>query len=181
MDDSDANRLEHGKKVTFFDYHWRFLPLSHPFKDDRKSFMKGKRVRKGPPKQKLEADITQMLDDLKESGNGKFEGYSENHNWAHKSCLWELPYVKALILPYNIDLMHQVPPEQPPQLTTDEAMNQAFGTSSEDEEDEDEEDEAEEVGEEEADGGHQDRAQQDWGQQHNYRFLFLVNFYSQLD
>jgi hypothetical protein len=57
---------------------------------------------------------------------------------------------------------------------TDEAMNQAFGTSSK--EDEDEEDEAEEVGEEEADGGHQDGAQQ-----HNYRFLFLVNFYSQLD
>jgi hypothetical protein len=40
-----------------------------------------------------------MLDDLKESGNGKFEGYGENHNWTHKSCLWELPYVKALILP----------------------------------------------------------------------------------
>jgi hypothetical protein len=37
-------------------------------------------------------------------------------------------------------------------------MNQAFGTSSEEE--------VEEVGKEEADGGHQ----------HNYRFLFLVNF-----
>jgi hypothetical protein len=24
-----------------------------------------------------------------------------------KSCLWELPYAKALILPHNIDLMHQ--------------------------------------------------------------------------
>jgi hypothetical protein len=48
-----------------------------------------------------------MLDDLKESGNGKFEGYGENHNWIHKSCLWELPYAKALILPHNIDLMHQ--------------------------------------------------------------------------
>jgi hypothetical protein len=23
------------------------------------------------------------------------------------SCLWELPYAKALILPHNIDLMHQ--------------------------------------------------------------------------
>jgi hypothetical protein len=45
-------------------------------------------------------------------------------------------------------------------------MNQAFGTSSEEEEDE-----VEEVSKEEADGGHQ----------HNYRFLFLVNFYSQLD
>jgi hypothetical protein len=42
--------------------------------------MKGKRVRKGPPKRKLRAYITQILDDLKESGNGKFEGYNENHN-----------------------------------------------------------------------------------------------------
>jgi hypothetical protein len=64
----------------------------------------------------------------------------------------------------------QAPYEQPPPLlTTDEAMNQAFGTSSEEEEDE--EDEVEEVGEEEADGGQQD----------NYSFLFLVNFYSQFD
>jgi hypothetical protein len=47
-----------------------------------------------------------MLVDLKESRNGKFEGYGENHNWTHKSCLWELPYAKALILPHNIDLMH---------------------------------------------------------------------------
>jgi hypothetical protein len=46
-------------------------------------------------------------------------------------------------------------------------MNQAFGTSSEEDEDE----------EEEADEGHQDGAQQDEGQQHNYRFLFLVNFF----
>jgi hypothetical protein len=106
MDDSDAYRLEHGKKVTFLDCHQRFLPLSHPFRGDRKSFTKGKTVRKGAPKQKLRADITQMLDDLKESGNGKFEGYGENHNWTHKSCLWELPYAKALILPHNIDLMH---------------------------------------------------------------------------
>jgi hypothetical protein len=107
MDDSDAYRLEYGEKVTFFDCHQRFLPLSHPFRGDRKSFTKGKIVRKRPPKRKLGADITQMLDDLNESGNGKFEGYGENHNWTHKSCLWELPYAKALILPHNINLMHQ--------------------------------------------------------------------------
>jgi hypothetical protein len=107
MDDSDAYRLEHSKKVAFFDYHRIFLPLSHPFRGDRKSFMKGKTIRKGSPKQKLRADITQMLDDLKESGNGKFEGCGENHNWTHKSCLWELPYAMALILLHNIDLMHQ--------------------------------------------------------------------------
>jgi hypothetical protein len=48
-----------------------------------------------------------MIDDQKESENGVFEGYGENHNWIHKSCLCELPYAKALILPHNSDLMHQ--------------------------------------------------------------------------
>jgi hypothetical protein len=28
-----------------------------------------------------------------------FLGYGENHSWTRKSCLWELPYAKALILP----------------------------------------------------------------------------------
>jgi hypothetical protein len=48
-----------------------------------------------------------MLNDLKESENSVFEGYGENHNWTHKSYLWELSYAKAMILPHNIDLMHQ--------------------------------------------------------------------------
>jgi hypothetical protein len=48
-----------------------------------------------------------MLHDLKESKNHEFEGYGEKHNWTHKSCLWELPYAEALILPHNIDLMLQ--------------------------------------------------------------------------
>jgi hypothetical protein len=48
-----------------------------------------------------------MLDDLKESENGVFEGYGISHNLTHKSCLWELPYAKALIVLHNIDLMHQ--------------------------------------------------------------------------
>jgi hypothetical protein len=42
-----------------------------------------------------------------QSSSGGFKGYNEKHNWTHKSCLWKLPYAKTLILPYNIDLMHQ--------------------------------------------------------------------------
>jgi hypothetical protein len=80
MDDSDAFRLEHGKKVTFIDCHQRLLPLSHEFRGDKQSFQKDKTVRKGPPKQKLGADIVKMLNDLKESENGGFECYGEKHN-----------------------------------------------------------------------------------------------------
>jgi hypothetical protein len=54
--------------------------LSHEFRGDKKSFQKGKTVRKGPPKQKLRADIMKMLDDLKGLENAGFKGYYEKHN-----------------------------------------------------------------------------------------------------
>jgi hypothetical protein len=80
MDDSNAFRLQHDKKVSFFDCHWRFFPSNRPFMSDRWSFLKGKTVTKGPPKWKLRANIMKMLDDLKESENSVFEGYGENNN-----------------------------------------------------------------------------------------------------
>jgi hypothetical protein len=67
MDDSDAFKLQHGRKVSFFDCHRRFLSLSHEFRGDKESFQKGKNVRKEPPKRKLGADIMKMLGELKES------------------------------------------------------------------------------------------------------------------
>jgi hypothetical protein len=107
LDDTNAFRMEHSRKVSFFDCHQRFLLLNHKFRNDTRSFLKGKTIRKGALKRKFGVDIIQMLNDLKDSENGVFEGYGINHNWTHKSCLWELPYAKALILSHNIDLMHQ--------------------------------------------------------------------------
>jgi hypothetical protein len=47
-----------------------------------------------------------MLDNLVLNKNGDgFIGYIEEHNWAHKYALWELPYAKALILMHN-NVMH---------------------------------------------------------------------------
>jgi hypothetical protein len=80
MDDTDAFRLEHDMKVSFFDCHQIFLPSNHEFRNDTRLFLNGKIIRKGPPKRKFGADIIQMLDDLKEPENGVFKGYSVNHN-----------------------------------------------------------------------------------------------------
>jgi hypothetical protein len=66
MDDTDASRLQHDKKVSFFDCHRRFFPLNHSFRNGTRSFLKGKTVIKGPLKRKFGADIIKMLDDLKE-------------------------------------------------------------------------------------------------------------------
>jgi hypothetical protein len=87
MDDTDAFRLQHSKKVSFFDCHQRFIPLNHSFRNDTRLFLKGKTIIKGSPKRKIRSDIIKLLSDLKESENGVFEGYGENHNWTHKRCL----------------------------------------------------------------------------------------------
>jgi hypothetical protein len=38
MDEFVAFRLQHDRKVSFFDCHQRFLPLSHKFRDDKELF-----------------------------------------------------------------------------------------------------------------------------------------------
>jgi hypothetical protein len=43
---------------------------------------------------------------LKKNGE-EFVGYEKEHNMTHKCALWELPYVKVLILMHNVDVMHQ--------------------------------------------------------------------------
>jgi hypothetical protein len=39
MDNTDAFRLEHGRKASFFDCHRRFLPSNHEFRNDTWSFL----------------------------------------------------------------------------------------------------------------------------------------------
>jgi hypothetical protein len=67
MDESDAFRLQHSRKVSFFDCQQRFLPLSHEFRGDKELFKKAKSIRKGSPKQKLGAYVIKMLGELKDS------------------------------------------------------------------------------------------------------------------
>jgi hypothetical protein len=47
MDDTDAFRLHHDKKVSFFDYHRRFLPSNHLFRNGARLFLKGTPLEKG--------------------------------------------------------------------------------------------------------------------------------------
>jgi hypothetical protein len=38
IDESDAFKRQHERKVSFFDCHRRFIPLSHEFRSDKESF-----------------------------------------------------------------------------------------------------------------------------------------------
>jgi hypothetical protein len=72
------------------------------------AFRKDTIVEKGPPRRRIGQEIIEELNNLNISdGREEFEGYEKEHNWTQKCGLWELPYLKALILIHNIDVMHQ--------------------------------------------------------------------------
>jgi hypothetical protein len=100
-------RLKFSGKICYFDCHRCFLPQD-PFRFERNAFRKDTIVTRGPPKRLSGPLILVRLNDLNlnEHGN-RFEGFGTKHNWTHKCGLWELPYVKALILMHNVDVMHQ--------------------------------------------------------------------------
>lgn len=60
----------------------------------------------GPPKHLNGPKILVRVNVLKlnEFENG-FKGFGTKHNWTHIFGLWELLYVKGLILMHNIDII----------------------------------------------------------------------------
>jgi hypothetical protein len=80
----------------------------HPFRLDNNSFKKDNVVLKEPPWHLSGPEIADMLDNLVLVEHvDQFVGYGKRHNWTHKCELWELLYVKALILMCKLDIMHQ--------------------------------------------------------------------------
>lgn len=106
--ETDCFWLDKGGKFCYFDCHRSFLPLNHPFRLQAHEFRKDTIVTKEPPKRRTGWEIAEELSNLvrNEDGDG-FAGFGKTHNWTHKCGLWELPYMRALQLPHNIDVMHQ--------------------------------------------------------------------------
>ncbi|XP_010473884.1 PREDICTED: uncharacterized protein LOC104753311 [Camelina sativa] len=114
QDNTDAFQLKHGTKTCWFDCHRRFLPRSHPYRRNKKSFKKNHVVSNGPPP---ELDGENLLMQLRDFGAEKktycggsvhnpVDGYGEFHNWHKHSIFGVLPYWKNLLLRHNLDVMH---------------------------------------------------------------------------
>jgi hypothetical protein len=53
------------------------------------------------------AEVRAQIDALQvNQEEGGFVGYGQEHMWTHKSGLLRLPYFNNLLLPHNIDVMH---------------------------------------------------------------------------
>jgi hypothetical protein len=79
--DTYCFRLTTGGKISYFDYHLRWLPPKHPFRMQKDSFRKDTVIKKGPPKRLSRPETTKNLSKLvlNREVNG-YEGYEEEHN-----------------------------------------------------------------------------------------------------
>lgn len=102
LGDTKAFRLTKGGKACWFDCHRRFLPMDHEFRTQRNAFRKDTIVMDEPPR-KLTGEEIEAQMNLQVSNR---ETYNKQHNWSHITGLWQLPYFKKLLLPHNIDVMH---------------------------------------------------------------------------
>ena len=102
--------LSSGRKYVAFDTNRKFLKRTHPFREDKKNFKKGRTVHEKVKVPKFDGKAVD--DELRalvpaEAGSAhQFVGYGETHNWTHVAALTKLEYYKDLKLPHNIDVMH---------------------------------------------------------------------------
>ncbi|KAK2370919.1 hypothetical protein QL285_083923 [Trifolium repens] len=111
MEDTKAFTLKNGGKATWFDCHRRFLPPNHPFRRNKKAFVKGEIETRGPPQYLTSEQVWDKVQDKPKvqvvGGVAlKPRGYGQAHNWTKKSIFWDLPYWKDNLLRHNLDVMH---------------------------------------------------------------------------
>ena len=102
LGDTNAFRLTKGGKASWFDCHRGFLPMEHEFRTQRNAFRKDTVVLDGPPR-KLTGEEVEAQMNLQVGDRLTF---NKEHNWTHINGLWQLSYFKKLLLPHNIDVMH---------------------------------------------------------------------------
>jgi len=102
--------LSHSHKISFFNYHRRFLSPDHPFRKNKKTFKK-KFVETDPPPPRLSSleiwsRVAHILVCIELQEQQNISQYGIKHNWKKQSILWRLPYWKTQLLRHNIEVMH---------------------------------------------------------------------------
>ena len=100
--DTKAFRLRSGGKACWFDCHRRFLPRDHEFRMQSNAFRKNTIELGEAPRILTGEEVKEKMYTLV----GDTKNYGKTHNWTHVNCFWQLPYYHKLLLPHNIDVMH---------------------------------------------------------------------------
>jgi len=112
MEDAQSFRLRHGGKTTWFDSHRMFLDQHHPFRKDRKNFLKGHTVKRLPSALRTGEEILNQISELglrkvtEEDAQVVNSRICKSCGWKKRSIFWDLPYWSSNMIRHNLDVMH---------------------------------------------------------------------------
>jgi hypothetical protein len=112
MEHTKSFQLQFGGKTSWFNCHRWFLPPNHPFRRDTRSFRKDRGPETSSPVPYPTDDqlwekvshFPKIMDSERQLRRSNGRGV--HHNWAKRSIFWGLPYRHTLLVPHNIDIMH---------------------------------------------------------------------------
>ena len=87
MEQSKTSYLPHGRKISFFDCHRRFLPENHPFRKNRINFRRGKTEFDNPAPRLSGEEVRDRVMNLdvvplgKLTASADIPGFKTAHNW----------------------------------------------------------------------------------------------------
>ncbi|XP_060210823.1 uncharacterized protein LOC132637807 [Lycium barbarum] len=112
MEETQSFRLKHGGKTTWFDSHSIFLDQNHPFRRDRKNFLKGHIVTRPPPTVRTGEKILNQTCELGIRKVTELDAREVNkricnsYGWKKRSIFWDLSYWSSNMIRHNLDVMH---------------------------------------------------------------------------
>ena len=112
MEETQSFRLQHGRKQSWFDCHRMFLDQHHPFRRDRKNFLKGQTVKRPPPTNRTREEILDQIFNFGMINVTELDAEQVNKiicktcGWKKQSIFWDVPYWSSNIIRHNLDVMH---------------------------------------------------------------------------
>ncbi|XP_047270536.1 uncharacterized protein LOC124899627 [Capsicum annuum] len=112
MEETQSFRLQHGRKQSWFDCQRMFLDQHHPFRRDRKNFLKVQIIRRPPPTNRIGEEILDQICNLGIRNVTELDAEQVNKiicntcGWKKRSIFWDLPYWSSNMIQNNLDVMH---------------------------------------------------------------------------
>lgn len=109
-DDTTSDRLIHGRKICYTG-HRRFLPLDHPYRNQKKDF-NGKQEHRRKPVPLFGEEVLLNVEGINHNWGEKKRKRTdtsmleERSCWNKKSIFFQLEYWKKLHVRHNLDVMH---------------------------------------------------------------------------
>lgn len=110
LESTSSHWLDKGKKWSWFDCHRKFLPIDHPFRQNKSAFIRDADCKEIGIERRTGLELYHRVAEVGTTMPGKYRrplaGFGVKHNWVQQSIFWRLPYWYTHLVRHNLDVIH---------------------------------------------------------------------------